>query len=146
MTYNAALAWAVNENAVAGSRFQGKIRTDRLGLSGHSMGGGAAVVAASRNNANVDAVGNLPSSCDEQPVVHDTGRIGAGTVAVGGRQLRQHGSRLEPTSVRCTTPRHEQAVAHRDGQRAHRRQNSTRQQPRTPTNCCSRAGSCSTYR
>lgn len=64
---NAALAWAVAENGVSGSRFQAHVRTDKLGLSGHSMGGGAAVVAASRNTANVDAVGTFQAAVTNSP-------------------------------------------------------------------------------
>jgi predicted dienelactone hydrolase len=59
---NAALTWMVGQNTVSSSRFYGRVRTDKLGLSGHSMGGGAAVVAASRNNANVDTVGTMEAA------------------------------------------------------------------------------------
>lgn len=64
---NASLAWAVAQNGVAGSRFEGRVRTDKLGLSGHSMGGGAAVVAASRNTANIDAVGTFQAAVTNSP-------------------------------------------------------------------------------
>jgi dienelactone hydrolase len=59
---NAALTWSVAQNTLSSSRFYNHVRTDKLGLSGHSMGGGAAVVAASRNNANVDTVGTMEAA------------------------------------------------------------------------------------
>ncbi|MBA2890746.1 alpha/beta hydrolase family protein [Nonomuraea soli] len=58
---NAALTWMVAQNTSAGSRFNAHVRTDRLGLSGHSMGGGAGVLAAARNPA-VRAVTNLAAA------------------------------------------------------------------------------------
>ncbi|MEV4478922.1 alpha/beta hydrolase family protein [Micromonospora coxensis] len=58
---NAALTWAVAQDGTAGSRFAGHVRTDRLGLSGHSMGGGASLLAAARN-PQVDAVANLAAA------------------------------------------------------------------------------------
>ncbi|WP_439657406.1 alpha/beta hydrolase family protein [Lentzea sp. HUAS TT2] len=46
---NTGLAWLVAQDATAGSRFREHITTTALGASGHSMGGGAAVLAAARN-------------------------------------------------------------------------------------------------
>ncbi|MEH0818668.1 MULTISPECIES: alpha/beta hydrolase family protein [unclassified Micromonospora] len=58
---NAALTWAVAQDTTAGSRFAGHVRTDKLGLSGHSMGGGASILAAARN-PKVGAVANLAAA------------------------------------------------------------------------------------
>ncbi|MFF3501763.1 alpha/beta hydrolase family protein [Streptomyces sp. NPDC003247] len=48
---NAALTWLTVQNGTSGSRFAGAVDTARLGVAGHSMGGGAALLAASRNTA-----------------------------------------------------------------------------------------------
>ena len=58
---NAALTWTVAQDTTTGSRFAGHVRADRLGLSGHSMGGGASVLAAARN-PKVVAVANLAAA------------------------------------------------------------------------------------
>ncbi|WP_330275247.1 dienelactone hydrolase family protein [Lentzea sp. NBC_00516] len=46
---NTGLTWLVAQDGTAGSRFQNHVTTTALGASGHSMGGGAAVLAAARN-------------------------------------------------------------------------------------------------
>jgi dienelactone hydrolase len=53
---NAALTYLVAQDAVSTSRFYLHVHQDRLGLSGHSMGGGASVLAAARNPAVTDEV------------------------------------------------------------------------------------------
>ncbi|GHJ47945.1 hypothetical protein Cs7R123_52870 [Catellatospora sp. TT07R-123] len=58
---NAQLTWLVAQDTTAGSRFNAHIVTNRLGLSGHSMGAGASVLAASRNPA-VTTVANLAAA------------------------------------------------------------------------------------
>ncbi|MBO4209383.1 alpha/beta hydrolase [Micromonospora echinofusca] len=58
---NAQLTWFVAQDTTTGSRFQGHITTSRLGLSGHSMGGGASVLAAAANPA-VTTVANLAAA------------------------------------------------------------------------------------
>lgn len=58
---NAGLTWITAQDTTVGSRFAGHVRTDRLGLSGHSMGGGASILAASRNPA-VTTVANLAAA------------------------------------------------------------------------------------
>lgn len=58
---NAALTWAVAQDTTTGSRFAGHVRGDRLGLSGHSMGGGASILAAARN-PKVVTVANLAAA------------------------------------------------------------------------------------
>ncbi|GAA1647327.1 alpha/beta hydrolase family protein [Catellatospora bangladeshensis] len=58
---NAQLTWLVAQDTTAGSRFNAHVTTGKLGLSGHSMGGGASVLAASRNPA-VTTVANLAAA------------------------------------------------------------------------------------
>lgn len=58
---NAQLTWLVAQDTTAGSRFNAHIATTKLGLSGHSMGGGASVLAAARNPA-VTTVANLAAA------------------------------------------------------------------------------------
>ncbi|MET8153177.1 alpha/beta hydrolase family protein [Actinoplanes sp. NPDC049668] len=58
---NATLTWFVAQDTTAGSRFAGHVDPAALGLSGHSMGGGASVLAAARN-PRVGAVGNLAAA------------------------------------------------------------------------------------
>lgn len=58
---NAALTWAVAQDSTAGARFAGHVNVDRLGLSGHSMGGGASILAAARN-PKVVTVANLAAA------------------------------------------------------------------------------------
>lgn len=47
-----AMDWLAAENADAGSRFFGQLRLDDFGLVGHSVGGGAAIVAAARSSSH----------------------------------------------------------------------------------------------
>ncbi|GAB4059219.1 alpha/beta hydrolase family protein [Catellatospora paridis] len=58
---NAQLTWLVAQDSTAGSRFNAHIVTTKLGLSGHSMGAGASVLAAARNPA-VTTVANLAAA------------------------------------------------------------------------------------
>ncbi|MCS7477376.1 alpha/beta hydrolase family protein [Umezawaea endophytica] len=58
---NAALGWLVAQDSTAGSRFRDHVVTAALGVSGHSMGGGASVLAASRNPA-VKAVSTMAAA------------------------------------------------------------------------------------
>ncbi|WP_394618580.1 alpha/beta hydrolase family protein [Lentzea sp. JNUCC 0626] len=46
---NTGLSWLVAQDTTTGSRFRDHISTASLGVAGHSMGGGAAVLAAARN-------------------------------------------------------------------------------------------------
>ncbi|MGI5498905.1 alpha/beta hydrolase family protein [Lentzea sp. CA-135723] len=46
---NTGLTWLVAQDTTTGSRFHDHITTTALGVAGHSMGGGAAVLAAARN-------------------------------------------------------------------------------------------------
>ncbi|MFC4145637.1 alpha/beta hydrolase family protein [Micromonospora mangrovi] len=58
---NAALTWTVTQDTTSGSRFAGHVDGNRLGLSGHSMGGGASILAAARN-PKVVTVANLAAA------------------------------------------------------------------------------------
>lgn len=46
---NTGLTWLVAQDTTTGSRFRDHVSTTSLGVAGHSMGGGAAVLAAARN-------------------------------------------------------------------------------------------------
>nr|BFE73983.1 hypothetical protein GCM10020092_072840 [Actinoplanes digitatis] len=58
---NATLTWFVAQDTTTGSRFAGHVDPAALGLSGHSMGAGASILAAARN-PQVRAVGNLAAA------------------------------------------------------------------------------------
>lgn len=53
-TLTACLNWMVNQNTVSGSIFNGKLNTSKIGLSGHSQGGGVAIMTG---NAAFNIVG-----------------------------------------------------------------------------------------
>ncbi|MEU7903551.1 chlorophyllase/cutinase-like alpha/beta fold protein [Actinoplanes sp. NPDC049118] len=64
---NATLTWFVAQDTTSGSRFAGHIDPAALGLSGHSMGAGASILAAARNPgarsvANLSAAETNPSA------------------------------------------------------------------------------------
>ncbi|MFE8015083.1 alpha/beta hydrolase family protein [Streptomyces antibioticus] len=80
---NAALTWLTAQNGTAGSRFAGAVSTDRLALSGHSMGGGAALVAASRNPA-VATVSTLAAAETNPSAVTASGSLTIPVQYVGG--------------------------------------------------------------
>ena len=80
---NAALTWIVAQNAASGGRFVGHVRTDRLGLSGHSMGGGASLLAAARNPA-VRTVANLAAAETNPSAVAAAGTIAAPVLLLAG--------------------------------------------------------------
>jgi dienelactone hydrolase len=71
---NNSLTYLVNANSDGGSWLLGQVATDALGLSGHSMGGGASILAAA-NNPAVKAVVNMapaetnPSAISAMPLV-----------------------------------------------------------------------------
>ncbi|MFI7602371.1 alpha/beta hydrolase family protein [Actinoplanes sp. NPDC049681] len=58
---NATLTWFVVQDTTTGSRFAGHVDPKALALSGHSMGGGASILAAARN-PNVRSVANLAAA------------------------------------------------------------------------------------
>ncbi|GAA1532914.1 dienelactone hydrolase [Actinomadura kijaniata] len=80
---NAALSWAVAQDTTAGSRLAGHVRTDRLALSGHSMGGGASILAAAQNPA-VTTVANLAAAETNPSAVSAAARVAAPMQLVGG--------------------------------------------------------------
>lgn len=79
---NAGLTWLVAQNGTAGSRFLDRIDGTRLGLSGHSMGGGAALVAASRKA--VTSVSTLAAAETNPSATTASAAIGATAQYVGG--------------------------------------------------------------
>ena len=52
----ACLNWMINQNTVAGSVFYGKLNTAKIGLSGHSQGGGVAIMSG---NSAYNIVGTI---------------------------------------------------------------------------------------
>jgi pimeloyl-ACP methyl ester carboxylesterase len=58
---NATLSWFVAQDTTAGSRFAGHVDPTALALAGHSMGGGAGLLAAARN-PNVTSVAELAAA------------------------------------------------------------------------------------
>ncbi|GIH02344.1 dienelactone hydrolase [Rhizocola hellebori] len=106
---NASLSYLVAQDAVSTSRFYQHVRQDKLGLSGHSMGGGASVLAASRNPA-VTAVANLaaaettPSAVTAAATLSKPMMLVAGdrdTIAgISGNQRPIYNSKLAPKQLR----------------------------------------------
>ncbi|MFF5185851.1 alpha/beta hydrolase family protein [Streptomyces sp. NPDC000345] len=80
---NAALTWLTTQNSTAGSRFAGAVSTSRLAVSGHSMGGGAALVAAGRNPA-VKSVTTLAAAETNPSAVSASGSLSIPVQYVGG--------------------------------------------------------------
>ncbi|MEU5764412.1 alpha/beta hydrolase [Streptomyces asoensis] len=80
---NAALTWLTTQNTTSGSRFADRVDTGRLALSGHSMGGGAALVAAGRNPA-VRSVTTLAAAETNPSAVTASATLGIPVQYVGG--------------------------------------------------------------
>ncbi|MGW0877747.1 alpha/beta hydrolase family protein [Streptomyces sp. NPDC002740] len=80
---NAALTWLTAQNGTTGARFAGAVSTGRLAVSGHSMGGGAALVAASRNPA-VKSVSTLAAAETNPSAVTASGALSIPVQYVGG--------------------------------------------------------------
>ncbi|MGW3632166.1 alpha/beta hydrolase family protein [Streptomyces sp. NPDC005122] len=80
---NAALTWLTTQNSTTGSRFAGAVNTTRLAVSGHSMGGGAALLAASRNPA-VKSVSTLAAAETNPSAVAASGTLSMPVQYVGG--------------------------------------------------------------
>ncbi|MFI1444459.1 alpha/beta hydrolase family protein [Streptomyces fructofermentans] len=109
---NAGLTWLTTQNGTAGSRFAGTVDTTRLGLSGHSMGGGAALLAASRNAA-VKSVSTLAAAETNPSAVAASGTLripaqyvggSADTVAgVADHQQKMYNAKPAPTQLRVIT-------------------------------------------
>jgi predicted dienelactone hydrolase len=56
----ACLDWMVKQNTVSGSVFNGKLNTNKIGLSGHSQGGGVAIMAGNAAYNIVGVIGMNP--------------------------------------------------------------------------------------
>lgn len=83
-----AFSWLVAQNSTTGSRFAGAVDTEHFGVSGHSMGGGASIVAASRD-PRVDAVANLaavPTSIMTPPPTAAISQVLVPVQLIGGSE------------------------------------------------------------
>ncbi|MEU6273764.1 alpha/beta hydrolase [Streptomyces populi] len=80
---NAALTWLTTQNTTSGSRFAGRVDTTRYAVSGHSMGGGAALLAASRNPA-VKSVTTLAAAETNPSAITASATLGVPVQYVGG--------------------------------------------------------------
>ncbi|MGW1537421.1 alpha/beta hydrolase family protein [Streptomyces aureus] len=80
---NAGLTWLTAQNTTSGSRFAGRVDTTRYAVSGHSMGGGAALLAASRNPA-VKSVTTLAAAETNPSAVTASASLGIPVQYVGG--------------------------------------------------------------
>jgi pimeloyl-ACP methyl ester carboxylesterase len=81
----AALDWAVAEGDEPGSLLYGAVDGERLGVSGHSMGGGCALLAAARDT-RIRAVSTL-AAADTRPSSRDLlRRIGAPVQFIAGSE------------------------------------------------------------
>ncbi|MEU7282121.1 alpha/beta hydrolase [Streptomyces sp. NPDC045431] len=109
---NAALAWLTTQNATTGSRFAGAVDTSRYALAGHSMGGGAALLAASRNPA-VKSVSTLAAAETKPSAVTASAALSVPVQYVGGskdtiagvdgHQRRMYDAKPAPTQLRVIT-------------------------------------------
>ncbi|MEU0781709.1 alpha/beta hydrolase [Streptomyces sp. NPDC006173] len=109
---NAALTWLTNQNTTSGSRFARAVDTDRLGLSGHSMGGGAALLAAGRNPA-VKSVSTLAAAETNPSAVAASAALTVPAQYVGGsadtiagvadNQRKMFAAKPAPTQLRVIT-------------------------------------------
>ncbi|MFC7759317.1 hypothetical protein ACFQY4_15930 [Catellatospora bangladeshensis] len=97
---NAQLTWLVAQDTTAGSRFNAHVTTGKLGLSGHSMGGGASVLAASRNPA-VTTVANLAAAETNPSAATAAASVRVPMMLVAGRRTGPRRSRA--TSGPSTT-------------------------------------------
>lgn len=109
---NAALTWLTSQNSTPGSPFTGKVDTGRLGLSGHSMGGGAALLAASRNTAvrsvtTLAAAETNPSAITASrslaTAVQYVGGSDDGIASVAEHQRKMYDAKSAPTQLRVIT-------------------------------------------
>ncbi|WP_240800703.1 alpha/beta hydrolase [Streptomyces sp. ICN441] len=108
----ASLSWLTTQNGTPGSRFAGAIDVDRLGLSGHSMGGGAALLASARSTA-VKSVSTLAAAETNPSAVTASGGLripaqfvggSADSIAgVAGHQQKMYDAKPAPTQLRVIT-------------------------------------------
>ncbi|MET8946470.1 alpha/beta hydrolase [Streptomyces sp. NPDC004542] len=109
---NAALTWLTTQNGTTGSRFAGAVDTSRLAVSGHSMGGGAALLAAARNPA-VKSVSTLAAAETDPSAVSASGALSipaqyvggsADSIAgVAGNQQKMYDAKPSPAQLRVIT-------------------------------------------
>lgn len=109
---NASLTWLTAQNTTSGSRFAGTVDTAHLGLSGHSMGGGAALLAAGRDSA-VKAVSTLAAAETDPSAVAASGTLtmpaqyvagSADSIAgVADNQKKMYDAKPSPTQLRVIT-------------------------------------------
>ncbi|MFD6920618.1 dienelactone hydrolase family protein [Streptomyces sp. NPDC059944] len=109
---NAALTWLTTQNTTGGSRFAGAVDTDHLGLSGHSLGGGAALLAAARNPA-VKSVSTLAAAETNPSAVAASAALKVPAQYVGGsadtiagvadNQRKMFDAKPAPTQLRVIT-------------------------------------------
>lgn len=106
---NATLTWFVAQDTVAGSPFAGHVDADALALSGHSMGGGAGMLAAARNPAvvtvaNLAAAETNPSAAAAAATMRMPAMLIAGdrdTIAPpAGHQIPIHRAKPAPAQLR----------------------------------------------
>ncbi|MGW6485780.1 alpha/beta hydrolase family protein [Streptomyces sp. NPDC055056] len=109
---NAALTWLTTQNTTSGSRFAGAVDTARLALSGHSMGGGAALLAAGRNPA-VKSVSTLAAAETNPSAITASAGLTVPAQYVGGsadtiagvadNQQKMFNAKPAPTQLRVIT-------------------------------------------
>lgn len=109
---NAALTWLTTQNTTSGSRFADRVDTSRYALSGHSMGGGAALIAASRNPA-VKSVTTLAAAETNPSAIAASAALGIPVQYVGGsadsiagvadNQQKMYDAKVSPTQLRVIT-------------------------------------------
>ncbi|MFF3214397.1 dienelactone hydrolase family protein [Streptomyces sp. NPDC002886] len=109
---NAGLTWLTAQNTATGSRFNGTVDTSRYAVSGHSMGGGAALLAAARNPA-VKTVSTLAAAETNPSAITASGAITAPAQYVGGskdtiagvadNQQKMYDAKKAPTQLRVIT-------------------------------------------
>ncbi len=109
---NAGLTWLTAQNTTTGSRFAGTVDTGRYALSGHSMGGGAALLAASRNPA-VKTVSTLAAAETNPSAITASAALTIPAQYVGGskdtiagvadNQRKMYDAKRAPTQLRVIT-------------------------------------------
>ncbi|MGW2825733.1 alpha/beta hydrolase family protein [Streptomyces sp. NPDC001443] len=109
---NAALTWLTEQNSTSTSRFAGSVNTDRLALAGHSMGGGAALLAAAHNTA-VKSVSTLAAAETNPSAVTASGTLTApaqylggsadSVAGVAGNQQKMYDAKPAPAQLRVIT-------------------------------------------
>lgn len=100
------LAWLELENARPGATLRGGIDAARFGVSGHSMGGGAAMLAAA-DDPRIAAIATLAAAETNPSAVAAAARLAIPASYISGSQdaitpLAQHGQRMHDAQ---TSPR-----------------------------------------